>query len=262
MMKSQSKLWTPGEGASPGLHGDVSITVHDDRGRVIQREEGPNTVLPYLLFMQWSSLVNAAERYYDGSVYYPSWEDIYNFIDTDGGETPIGPAPLNGVLTGVLYVGSYSGSAPSGNVSYFLSSDWTTYYAQISNVWQANPLWNSAATYGATPSGQGVTSSLTSSQYSLTLTGAGNFNAIALLPQVSNQGGVVDAYPAISSQEYLPALGQTSATDAAPPTTQAWNTALTTGENIVASTFYLAPSTVTVPSGGSATISYTLSVTL
>ena len=261
-MKSSSRLWTPGESASPGLRGDVSITVHDRKGTIIQHEEGPNTVLPYLLYMQWSSLVNVGERYYDGALYYPSWEDIYANIDTTGSSAAIGAAPLNSALTGFFFVGAYSGAAPSGNVSYFLSSDWTTYYGQASNVWQAAPLWTDYNSVGATPSAQAITSTLTSSQYSLTLSGAGSFNAIALLPQVSNQTGSVAVYPAGPTSDYLAALGQTNSSDAQPSTSQLWDGAIASGLNIVASTFYLAPSTVTVPSGGSATISYSLSVTL
>lgn len=313
---TKPELWTPPH-ARERLYlpivGRVRFQVgypdHPDKGELEDTGWQKNAIQPFLAYGLWSALSpfdsTCMDRYLDGTNVYPSWADLfagyvsgsvsvsvnrYNIASGTASTSPLTPSNGTGWIQAVLgslmagmTIGNFTGVAPSGTLSAFDPTKWTTYslIRRFETVAATNnpdsPIGNNDSNYF----GPAVNSS--------TITGApapnptttvsrtfaaqtGTVNAASFIPMgIAATGAASQSFPIALSGNYpsywvaQPGGAGTSLSPAS------FNKTLAVGPGdpfststslVIASTFFVAASAVVIPTGANLTVSYQLSATL
>ena len=261
-----------------------------------------NAVQPWLAAALWSLLTpqsgNGPWRYVDGTNVYPSLAELWDNYQNSASVFPMGVAsvgtnrasgaiPLLGTAQilalalsttmGAMVIGNYTGVVPSGSLSLFTASNWTTYslIRRYANNMASVIFENDSNFFGPAVTSESLTSGgYPNPSVSLSRTfaaTAGTVNAIAFVP-LSLAGQTVTTTVALNTANvlypnYVKAIAGNAGTSTifASSFTRALAGAgepFTAGDLVVASTFYQASSPLAIPAGANLTVTYTFTATL
>ena len=247
----QKELFTPGG----GLGGNVELVVADANGKVVDKIQGKNAIMPWVLFDMWCMLNTTSSATSNSSYVDTAGNGYPTFSDSLWGNT------IGSLLIDVFYLGYYTGTIPSGTIGNigFTSSDWSQLIMTQSTQ---EPSWNAPTSsqlesvsftgnLAFTSAGYSIISP-TSSQinfvYTNSVTTSISVNCLGFAPDQSPNitGGAIDGiwYPngATPTSTNITSLGNVG--------------------DIIVSTFYMAGTAVTIPGSGTITINYTLTATI
>lgn len=247
----QKELFTPGG----GLGGNVELVVADANGKVVDKIQGKNAIMPWVLFDMWCMLNTTSSATYNS-----------NYIDTAGNGYPtfldlVGGSSTGSLLIDVFYLGYYTGTIPSGTIGNigFTSSDWSQLIMTQSIQ---EPSWNAPTSsqlesvsftgnLAFTSAGYSIISP-TSSQINFVYT-----NSVTTSISVNCLGFAPNDSQSITAG----AINNIWYTNGATPNYKNI-TGLGNVGDIIVSTFYMAGTPVTIPGSGTITINYTLTATI